>query len=214
MVKGTVADLRSVGVHDSLNSFFVAVVGAMVLVRNRTFLDTCPQALQLPEGSSSEPPVRCVPCCGRDVAPAVVTSGERASAWKWDLMSGARIPIHASKSDIFKGSNAATRRSAPLPPSLSINLHSPGEALESNDRRQFEEQLGHSLAHVRIHADAAADHSAKAIGAAAFTVGQHMSSHPAGSNRARQEVSGCSHTSSSTPFSSATPCTGHRNPRP
>ena len=57
-------------------------------------------------------------------------------------------------------------------------LRSPGRALAPDVRSEFEDRLGHSLAHVRIHADARAGASAEAVGAAAYTAGSHIAFAP------------------------------------
>jgi len=49
-----------------------------------------------------------------------------------------------------------------------------GSALDSTTRSRFEARFGRSLGEVRIHTDAAASESARVLGAAAFTVGEHI----------------------------------------
>jgi hypothetical protein len=51
------------------------------------------------------------------------------------------------------------------PPIVHRVLASPGEPLAQEPRQKFETGLGRSLAHVRIHRDALATESAKAVDA-------------------------------------------------
>jgi hypothetical protein len=53
-------------------------------------------------------------------------------------------------------------------------LGSPGRPLDRTTRSRFEDALGHDLAQVRIHTDAAAAHSARAIDALAYSAGAHV----------------------------------------
>jgi hypothetical protein len=53
-------------------------------------------------------------------------------------------------------------------------LESPGVSLASNARALMEPYFGHDFSRVRIHADAAGAGSARAVGAAAYTVGSHI----------------------------------------
>ena len=53
-------------------------------------------------------------------------------------------------------------------------LSSSGQPLESDTRARLEARFGHSFAQVRVHSDSKAAVSARAVGAAAYTVGQHV----------------------------------------
>jgi hypothetical protein len=53
-------------------------------------------------------------------------------------------------------------------------LRSPGRPLEFTTRRAMEARLGHDFGAVRVHTDARAAESARAVGAQAFTVNQHV----------------------------------------
>lgn len=57
---------------------------------------------------------------------------------------------------------------------LELAAADPGQALPQTLRAQLEHELGRSLAHVRIHAGAAANAAARAIHARAFTLGSHI----------------------------------------
>ena len=60
------------------------------------------------------------------------------------------------------------------PPMVHRVLASPGEPLAQEERQKFQIGLGRSLAHVRVHRDTLAAESAKAVDAAAYTVGSHI----------------------------------------
>ena len=82
-------------------------------------------------------------------------------------------------------------------------LSSPGQALAPSTRAFFEQRFGgEDFGGVRIHGDAAAADSARALGAAAYTAGHHI---VFGGSRYEPEsaAGGSWHTSSRTPCSSA-----------
>jgi hypothetical protein len=60
------------------------------------------------------------------------------------------------------------------PPSVANLMAQPGRALDPATRSFFESRLGTGLADVRVHDGGGADAAARAIGARAFTVGQHI----------------------------------------
>jgi hypothetical protein len=53
-------------------------------------------------------------------------------------------------------------------------LRSPGQPLDAATRSFFEPRFGHDFSHVRVHTDAGAAASAKAVDALAYTVGHHV----------------------------------------
>lgn len=53
-------------------------------------------------------------------------------------------------------------------------LNSPAAALDSQTRTFFEARFGHDFSRVRVHSDAEAAASARAVDATAYTVGQHI----------------------------------------
>jgi hypothetical protein len=53
-------------------------------------------------------------------------------------------------------------------------LVSPGRPLGERLRHELEPQFGHDFSGVRVHDDARADESCRAVGAAAYTVGEHI----------------------------------------
>lgn len=71
---------------------------------------------------------------------------------------------------------ASTPRQGPsvAPPLVHEVLRSPGSGLDPGTREVFEPAFGVDLSGVRVHDDAAAAASARAVGAAAYTVGSHV----------------------------------------
>ena len=63
---------------------------------------------------------------------------------------------------------------AKLPPIVHDVLRSPGQPLASSTRAFMGSRFGHDFAAVRVHADESAAESARALNAAAFTVGRHI----------------------------------------
>ena len=53
-------------------------------------------------------------------------------------------------------------------------LRSPGQELDRSTRAFFEPRIGYDLSRVRLHADTRAADSARAVGALAYTVGEHI----------------------------------------
>jgi hypothetical protein len=53
-------------------------------------------------------------------------------------------------------------------------LHGPGQPLDSASRAFFEPRFGHDFSRVRVHTDARAAESARAVDALAYAVGQHI----------------------------------------
>lgn len=64
------------------------------------------------------------------------------------------------------------------PASVHKVISSPGQTLDAPTRGYFEPRLGWDLSRVRIHTDAAAGRSANALGASAYTVGNHIAFAP------------------------------------
>jgi hypothetical protein len=53
-------------------------------------------------------------------------------------------------------------------------LHAPGHSLDKSTLSSMRTLFGHDFTHIRIHRDAQATESARALGAYAYTVGQHI----------------------------------------
>lgn len=71
---------------------------------------------------------------------------------------------------------AGTAPSGPslAPPIVHDVLRSPGRPLDAGTRASIEPRFGHDFSQVRIHADARAAESARAVDARAYTVGRHV----------------------------------------
>jgi outer membrane protein OmpA-like peptidoglycan-associated protein len=80
---------------------------------------------------------------------------------------------------------------ASVPPQVNEVLRSPGEPLDVTTRAFFEPRFGHDFSRVRVHTDAQAAESVRAVNAFAYTVGQHVvfgAGQHAPSTRAGQEL--------------------------
>lgn len=63
---------------------------------------------------------------------------------------------------------------ASVPPIVHEVLRSSGQPLEADTRAFMESRFGHDFSHVRVHADANAAESARAVNALAYTVGRNV----------------------------------------
>jgi Domain of unknown function (DUF4157) len=63
---------------------------------------------------------------------------------------------------------------AEVPPIVHEVLHSPGQPLDRETREFMEPRLGHDFSRVRVHTDTRAAESARAVDAAAYTVGREV----------------------------------------
>jgi hypothetical protein len=70
--------------------------------------------------------------------------------------------------------SSATDGPAVAPPIVHEVLNSPGQPLDRATLDFFEPRFGHDLSRVRIHSDAQAAESARAVNASAYTVGSHV----------------------------------------
>lgn len=68
----------------------------------------------------------------------------------------------------------AARGKTEVPDQVEDVLRSAGQPLAAADRSEFEQRYGHDFSRVRIHADARAADSARALHAQAYTVGPHV----------------------------------------
>jgi hypothetical protein len=65
-------------------------------------------------------------------------------------------------------------KASTVPPIVHDVLRSPGQPLDANTRDFMEPRFGHYFSQVRVHTDSQAAESARAVGALAYTVGQHV----------------------------------------
>lgn len=63
---------------------------------------------------------------------------------------------------------------SPAPPVVEEVMRSPGQPLDASTRAFMEPRFGHDFARVRVHTDARAAESARAVNALAYTVGRHV----------------------------------------
>ena len=77
-----------------------------------------------------------------------------------------RMPVTASRSGHASASSA--------PPIVHEVLRTPGQPLDSAARAFFEPRFGHDFSQIRVHTDAKAAESARAINARAYTVGDQI----------------------------------------
>lgn len=75
---------------------------------------------------------------------------------------------------IQRFSGSAPQGAAAAPASVDAALASPGRALEPALRQDMEQRFGHDFSRVRVHADAAAQTSARDVNAQAYTVGRDV----------------------------------------
>src|SRR5712691_7865406 len=65
-------------------------------------------------------------------------------------------------------------RRSEVPPIVQEVLHSPGQPLDASTRALMEPRFGHDFSRVRVHTDAQAAESARAVDAQAYTVGRSV----------------------------------------
>lgn len=73
-----------------------------------------------------------------------------------------------------EGGAGAVSTGVAAPPVVHEVLRAPGRPLDAGAAAFLEPRFGHSFGAVRVHADARAAESAKAVGARAYTVGRHV----------------------------------------
>lgn len=73
-----------------------------------------------------------------------------------------------------KAAGTAPSGASLAPPIVHDVLRQPGQPLDAGTRASIEPRFGHDFSQVRIHADARAAESARAVDARAYTVGRHV----------------------------------------
>jgi len=71
-------------------------------------------------------------------------------------------------------SDLGTRNDSVVPPIVHEVLRSPGQSLDAETRAFMEPRFGHEFSRVRVHTDAKAADSARALNALAYTVGRDI----------------------------------------
>lgn len=75
---------------------------------------------------------------------------------------------------IQRASASSASEEGNAPPSVEQVLAGSGKPLEPTLKQDMEQRFGHDFARVRVHSDAAADRSAREVGANAYTVGDEL----------------------------------------
>lgn len=83
-------------------------------------------------------------------------------------------PITTSSAATLQRKAAGPAEADVAPPVVDYVLDSPGQPLDKATREFFELRLGYDFSKIRIHADAQADESARAVNALAYTVGDRI----------------------------------------
>lgn len=86
----------------------------------------------------------------------------------------ADVSANAVSSTLSRVAAAAPSTSIDAPAAVASVLSSPGQALDRATRGFFEPRFGRDLRHVRVHTDASAAASARAVDALAYTVTDHI----------------------------------------
>jgi len=93
------------------------------------------------------------------------------------VMSGPTTPwssVRAAAPQLSRAPSTSAAAAAGVPPSVEQVLESPGRALDAVARAFMEPRFGRDFSHVRVHDDPQAHDSARAVDAAAYTVGPHV----------------------------------------
>ena len=100
-------------------------------------------------------------------APDFKLTGETASGEK---------PVEPAKreEETLQRKATANHEVSSAPPLVEETLRSPGQPLDPSTRTFMEQRFGYDFGHVRVHADARAAESARAVDALAYTSGHHV----------------------------------------
>src|SRR5205807_559543 len=111
------------------------------------------------------------PPTGKSIVPRLTTDSRRLLQ-----RCGGRPCNCAVDNDrsILKRAAIGNAASAVAPPIVRAALQAPGQPLALDIRRAMEKRSGHDFSRVRVHADALADGSARAVNASAYTVGHEI----------------------------------------
>jgi len=104
--------------------------------------------------------------------PAPPTVSQAAAAGRWDVV-GAGGVLDLQRSAGNQGVTAALQDEEPSPVHDVVNSGG-GQPLDPGVRADMEARLGHDFGDVRVHHDARAEDSAKAVNAHAYTVGSDI----------------------------------------
>jgi len=82
--------------------------------------------------------------------------------------------VNATPPRIQRFTGQLTGQTEAVPASVDQALASPGRPLEPTTRQDMEQRFGHDFSQVRVHTDANAAESARAVNALAYAVGHHV----------------------------------------
>lgn len=108
------------------------------------------------------------------VAPASHELRGRTCGCGPDTSSGACPECATSLRGGLQRAETGSAWLGPVPPSVHEVLASPGQPLDAATRSYMEPRFGHDFSQVRVHADARAAGSARAVSALAYTVGRDV----------------------------------------
>lgn len=97
-----------------------------------------------------------------------------ASCSNHTVAGGSCSGCSKQKEDSLQRRAAGSERTAEIPPIVHEVLNSPGQPLDTATRAFMEPRFHHDFSGVRVHSDARAAESARAVNAHAFTVGSHI----------------------------------------
>jgi hypothetical protein len=83
-------------------------------------------------------------------------------------------PLEEVETGILQRKSSNNSEQAEAPPIVDEVLNSAGQSLDAATRGFFEPRFGRDFSSVRVHTDAKAAQSTQAVGASAYTVGQHI----------------------------------------
>ena len=112
------------------------------------------------------------PRSARPGSPDTSLAGSAAAAGRWDVV-GASGVLHLQRAAGNHGV-AATLQDEEPSPVRDVIRSGGGQPLDSGVRSDMEARLGHDFGDVRVHHDARAEESAKAVNAHAYTVGSNI----------------------------------------
>jgi Domain of unknown function (DUF4157) len=132
---------------------------------------------------TSSPGGTCAECERKKFGPSLVIGGARdpeefqaervadAAMRNGSVATGAGAPVSQVRRS---GAASGSPGCAPAPPIVDQVLARPGQPLDGGVRRFMERRFGHDFSRVRVHADAQAATSARAVDSHAYTVGDHV----------------------------------------
>jgi hypothetical protein len=91
-----------------------------------------------------------------------------------DPMEAAARRAASAKDGAAPAASGVARFEGAAPGIVPRVLASPGRPLDGSSRRTFERRFGHDFSRVRVHADGEGARATRAVGAQAFTVGEHI----------------------------------------